>query len=270
MLDDLDREVAGRHVVNLGAVLAHKLAPDKKQNVFIVDPAVVDELDDLSRITGLRGTEQEAVWHALAHKAIAKQHALLHGKEYEDLNLIVAFIGAGTSVGAHRHGRCVKVRNALFDGPMSMDRCGSLPGMDLIDLCYAGMSKDEVVHALTCNGGIKSYLGTDKFVEVEKLIHAGDEEACKVSLAMIEQIAAEIAMLVPKFEGEAIDQILLTGTLTQSQWFIGHLRRVLCQLPIGITVYPGNLEMEALRDGALRVLAGIEPLLEYRPLRDVF
>ncbi|MCU0661729.1 MAG: butyrate kinase [Myxococcota bacterium] len=270
MLDDLDKEVAGRHVVNLGAVLAHKVAPQENQNVFIVDPAVVDELDDLARITGLRGTDQEAVWHALAHKAIAKQHALLHGKEYEDLNLIVAFVGAGTSVGAHRHGRCVKVRNALFDGPMSMDRAGSLPGRDLIDLCYSGMSKDEVVHALTCNGGIKSYLGTDKFLEVEKLINAGDEEARQVSLAMIEQIAAEIAMLVPKFEGEVIDKILLTGALTRSQWFIGHLRRVLSQLPIEMAVYPGNLEIEALRDGALRVLSGIEPLREYRPLRAVF
>jgi butyrate kinase len=270
MLDDLDKEVAGRHVVNLGAILARMLAGSSNPNAFIVDPAVVDELDDLARITGLRGTEQEAVWHALAHKAIAKQHALLHGKEYEEMNLIVAFIGAGTSVGAHRRGRCVKVRNALFDGPMSMDRAGTLPGMDLIDLCFSGMSKDEVVHALTGNGGIKSYLGTDKFLEVEKLIRSGDEEACKVCLAMVEQIASEIAMLVPKFEGEVVDQILLTGTLTQSPWLIGHLRRVLSQLPIGITVYPGNLEMEALRDGALRVLSGIEPLLEYRPLRDVF
>lgn len=270
MLDDLEREVAGRHVVNLGAVLARQLSGPHHPNVFIVDPAVVDELDDLSRITGLRGSEQEAVWHALAHKAIAKQHALLHGKEYEELNLIVAFLGAGTSVGAHRKGRCVKVRNALFDGPMSMDRSGTLPGMDLIDLCFSGMSKDEVIHTLTANGGLKSYLGTDKFLDIDKLICSGDEEARQVALAMIEQVAAEIASLVPKFEGEPIDQILLTGALIHSQWLLGHLRRVLAQVPVGITAYPGNLEMEALRDGALRVLSGIEPLLEYLPLRDVF
>ncbi len=267
MLDDLRREVGGRHASNLGAILADNLARRGGKPAFVVDPPVVDELDDTSRITGLKESEQEATWHALSQKAAAKLYAEQWGRDYEELNLIVAHLGGGISVGAHRKGRCVHVRNALYDGPMSPNRAGTLPGMDLIELCYSGLSRQDLEAKLIGNGGLKSYLGTDDLEEVERRIQAGDGYAALVFEAMCEQIAAEIAAAVPKFKGEPVDQIIVTGGMAHSERLRAALRRDLAQLGIGITFYPGEREMEALRDGALRVLRGLEQAQEYRPLR---
>ncbi|MBW2278203.1 MAG: butyrate kinase, partial [Deltaproteobacteria bacterium] len=268
MIEHLSEGRSGAHVANLGAILAREVAGPSHPDVFIIDPVVVDELDDTARLTGLAEAQQEATWHALAQKYVAKTYAVSHGHEYEDLALIVACMGRGISVGAHRGGRCVKVRNALFDGPMSPERAGSLPGMDLIDLCFSGLDRRQVVRRISREGGLISHLGTADFQEVEQRIDSGDAQAELVFRAMAEQIAAEIAALVPKFEGEAVDRILLTGNLARSRRLVTRLEKLLASMRLGITVYPGNLELEALRDGALRVLRGIEKVEEYRPLRD--
>jgi butyrate kinase len=268
MIEHLAAGCSGKHAANLGAILAREVAGADQPHVFVIDPVVVDEIDETARITGLAESEQEATWHALVQKYVAKTHAVSHGREYEDLNLIVACLGRGISIGAHRLGRCVRVRNALFDGPMSPERAGSLPGMDLIELCYSGLTREEVVRKLTREGGLLSYLDTADFREVERRIEAGDALADVVFRAMAEQIAAEIAASVPKFEGATVDALILTGNLTRSELLVARLRELLAAIPLDVVVYPGNLELEALRDGALRVLRGIEPVKDYRPLRD--
>ncbi len=267
MINHLRQARSGEHAVNLGALLAHEIADTCCENVFVVDPVVVDELDETSRLTGLAEFDQEAAWHALAQKAVGKMHAVKRGYEYEDLRLIIAHLGSGISIGAHLHGRCIKVRNALFDGPFSPERAGSLPGRDLIEFCFSGATKEEVVRRLTRDGGLMSYLGTTDLKEVERRMNEGDAQAQMAFAAMVEQIAAEIASLVPKFGGKLVDRILLTGSLTHSQMLVSWLETALGALQIGITVYPGDREVESLRDGAMRVLRGIEPALEYRPLR---
>jgi butyrate kinase len=258
----------GHHVANLGAVLARDVGGPDHPNVFIVDPAVVDELDETARITGWAGSQQEAAWHALVQKSAAKRYALEHGREYEDLNLIVAHLGLGTSVGAHRQGRCVKVRNSLFDGPMALERAGTLPGMDLIELCFSGRSREDVVAELTQRGGVFSYLGTKDAAELERLVGAGDASAALVLEALAEQTAAEIAALVPKFLGRPVDQVILTGVLAESKRLVARLRELLSALPLELTIFPGDLELVSLRDGALHALRGIEPIRDYLPLRD--
>ena len=267
MLKHTAEGIGGVHPSNLGAWMAHELVKDSDKPAFVVDPPVVDELDETSRITGLRESEQEATWHALSQKAAAKLYAEKHGREYEDLNLIVAHLGGGISVGVHMDGRCVKVKNALYDGPMSPNRSGTLPGMDLIELCYSGISQKELKRKLIGNGGLKSYLGTDDLREVERRIEEGEDEASLVFEAMMEQIAAEIAACVPKFKGQEIHQILLTGGMARSPRLRHHLEKDLSTLGLGMTFYPGEREMEALRDGALRVLRGQEEAKVYEPLR---
>jgi butyrate kinase len=268
MVADLSAGVSGSHPSNLGAVIAREIADAAGVPAFTVDPPVVDELDDTSRITGYRESEQEAAWHALSQKAAAKHFGDQHNRDYETLNLIVAHLGGGISVGSHRKGRCVRVKNALYDGPMSPNRAGTLPGLDLITFCYSGMERVELERRLIGQGGLMSYLGTDDLREVEKRIAAGDGRAAQVFEAMIEQIACEIGSHVPKFKGESIDQILLTGGLCHSATLCERLRCDLAGLGIPISVYPGEREMEALRDGALRVLRGLEEAESYRPLRD--
>ena len=270
MLADLAAQKVGSHVANLGAMLARKIAGDDHENVFIIDPAVVDEIDSVSRFTGLKGVERKAVWHALTQKSVAKFYANQRGLDYEDLKLIVVYLGAGISVGAHLEGRCVKVNNSLYEGPMGPVRAGSIPASDLIEMCYSGMTKDEVKRILTERSGFYSYLGTTDFRDVEKMVVNGDETASLVLDAMVEQIAAETASLVPKFKGAVPDQILLTGAMARSNMLVGRLCDTLRALNIGITTYPGNLEVESLRDGALRALRGIEPVKKYVPIRDEF
>ena len=268
MVADLANAVSGSHPSNLGAIIARDIAAAAGVAAYTVDPPVVDELDDLSRITGYRESEQEAAWHALSQKAAAKHFGELHNRDYESMNLIVAHLGGGISVGSHRRGRCVRVKNALYDGPMSPNRAGTLPGLDLITLCYSGVEREVLERQLIGQGGLVSYLGTADVREVEKRIAGGDSRAAQVFEAMIEQIACEIASHVPKFKGEPIDQIILTGGLCHSSTICERLRRDLAALGIAITIYPGEREMEALRDGALRVLRRLEEAEAYRPLRD--
>lgn len=265
---DLEAGVSGEHPSNLGGLIARELAAQAGLPAFIVDPPVVDELDETSRITGYKESEQEAAWHALSQKAAAKHFAESRNRDYEDLNLIVAHLGGGISVGSHREGRCVKVKNALYDGPMSPNRAGTLPGGDLIELCYSGISREELTATLVTRSGLLSYLGTDDLREVANRIDAGDELARLVFDAMTEQIAAEIASHVPKFRGEPVHRIILTGGMCHSRRLRRRLKRDLRPLGIKVTIYPGEREMEALRDGALRVLRGMESALDYVPLRD--
>jgi len=268
MAEDLRLGVSGEHPSNLAGLIARDLATSAGLPAFTVDPPVVDELDETSRISGHPDVTQEAAWHALSQKAAAKHFADLRNREYEDLNLIVAHMGGGVSVGSHRMGRCVKVKNALFDGPMTPNRAGSLPGSDLIELCYSGISRAKLTTKLVRRGGLLAYLGTDDLREVERRIDAGDAEATLIFDAMVEQIAAEIASHVPKFKGATIDRIILTGGMCHSGLLRQRLHRDLYPLGIKLTIFPGEREMEALRDGALRVLRGMEEARPYIPLRD--
>ncbi len=264
LLADLAQGYAGEHPSNLGGLLAHELARQAGAPSFIVDPPVVDEIDDAARITGLAGTVQTTAWHALSQKAAAKLFADSRNREYEDLNLIVAHIGGGISVGAHRKGRCVQVRNALFDGPMAANRGGTLPGAALIELCYSGISREDLERRLVTQGGLVSYLGTADLQEVEQRVADGDAEAKLVFEALAGQIAAEIASLIPKFRGQRVHRIVLTGGMCHSRRLRRRLKKLLRGLGTKITIYPGEREMEALRDGALRVLRGMEQARSYR------
>ncbi len=265
VIADLRSGVAGEHPSNLGGLLARELADEAGAPSFVVDPPVVDELDPAARMSGLEGVEPTAAWHALSQKAAAKHFAESRNREYEDLNLIVAHLGGGVSVGSHRKGRCVRVRNALFDGPMTPNRCGTLPGAALIDLCYSGVPREELQRRLLTRGGLISYLGTDDLREVEGRIQDGDEEAARVFEVMVEQIASEIASHVPSFRGRRIHRIILTGGMCHSQRLRRTIKRYLRSLGIKLSIYPGERESEALRDGALRVLRGMERARTYAP-----
>lgn len=268
VVHDLTHGVAGEHAANLGGLLAHEIATRAGVPAFFVDPPVVDELGATARLSGLDGLEQTTAWHALSQKAAAKHFAETRNREYEDLDLIVAHVGGGISVGAHRRGRCVKVRNALYDGPMSANRSGTLPGRGLVDLCFSGISRDDLERRLLRQGGLMSYLGTDDLREVERRIDDRDDRDDRAALvfdALTEQVASEIASLVPTFDGRRPHRIILTGGMCHSQRLRRGLGRLLRPLGIKTTFYPGEREMEGLRDGVLRVLRGVEEAKRYQP-----
>lgn len=254
MIEDLKEAKRGEHASNLGAVLAYEIAKPLNIPAFIVDPVVVDEMDDIARISGLKGIERQSIFHALNQKAVARRVAKDLGKKYEELNLIVVHLGGGISIGAHRKGRVVDVNNALNgDGPFAPERAGGLPTQDLVDLCFSGKyTFYEMKKKLAGEGGLVSHLGTNDAREVERRIESGDSYARICYEAMAYQISKTIGEMAAVLKGE-IDAIVLTGGIAYSKILIDWIKERVSFLG-KIFVYPGEDEMEALNLGALRVL----------------
>ncbi|GLH72145.1 hypothetical protein GETHLI_06470 [Geothrix limicola] len=265
MLEDLKAGKRGEHASNLGALIAAELVAGSGKPAFIVDPVVVDEADPKVKITGLKELPRRVISHALNQIATARRYAEEHETFYERINVIVAHMGGGITVGAHRKGRYIDVNNGLDgEGPFSPQRTGSLPPGQLIDLCFSGKyTKAELKLLNKGRGGLIDLLGTADMREVERRVEAGDAEAALVYEAMTYQIAKGITALVPAFEGEAIDAILLTGGMARSAKLVGELGRLTVALGCGVKVYPGENEMAALAKGALRVLSGREVAKDY-------
>lgn len=263
MVEDIEKAQRGEHASNLGALLAREIGRRQGIPAYIVDPVVVDELNDIARISGLPEIPRVSIFHALNQKAIAKRYARDNGKKYEELSLIVAHLGGGISVGAHDHGRVIDVNNALNgEGPFSPERAGGLPVGSLIKDCYCGrFNEAEMNRRLVGSGGVVAYLGTNDMQEVERMIQGGDDEAGIVYEAMAYQTAKEIAAAAAVLKGK-VDQILLTGGIVYSKRIVDWItERVDFIAPV--TLYPGEDELLALAQGALRVLTGEEAVKEY-------
>lgn len=265
MVAELEEHPSGIHAVNLGAHIGLVLAKEGGIPAYIVDPVIVDELEPMARLTGLKGIERHSIFHALNQKAIARQTAADLGMKYEDADLIVAHLGTGISVGAHRHGRIVDVNNALQgDGPFAADRTGSLPAVGLVELCFSGKyTKEDVMNIITRQGGLVSHLGTNNARIVEKMIQDGDEHARLVYMAMAYNVAKAIGAAATVFSGH-VDAISLTGGMARSQMLVDEITRRV-QFIAPVRLYPGEDEMRALALGVLRVLNGTEQAKPYPP-----
>jgi len=262
MIRDLRLGVQGEHASNLGGLIAHEIATEIKKPAFVVDPVVVDEMDPVSRISGHPWIERKSIFHALNQKAIARQYCKDTGKSYFDSTLIVAHMGGGISVGIHHKGHVIDVNNALSgEGPFSPERSGALPVGDLTDLCFGGKTKQEIKKAITGQGGMVAYFGSNDMMEIEEKAKT-DERAALVLEAMIYQIAKEIAAVSVAVCGN-VEAVLLTGGLAYSKRITdGVSKRV--SFISKVSVYPGEHELLALVQGALRVLHGEEEGKEYK------
>ncbi|HVN30774.1 MAG TPA: butyrate kinase [Thermoanaerobaculaceae bacterium] len=267
MLADLKNAVMGEHASNLGALIAHELAGGGGKPAFIVDPVVVDEAPERVKIAGIKAIRRKVISHALNQIATARRYAEENETFYEKVNVIVAHMGGGISIGAHKKGRYVDVNNALDgEGPFTPQRSGSLPTGQLIDLCFSGKyTKEQLKKLNKGRGGLIDLLGTADLREVERRIEQGDVEAARVFEAMVYQITKWITSLVPAFDGERVDRILLTGGMARSKKLVDAISGLVAGLGCGVTVYPGENEMFALVKGALRVLNGKEQAREYHP-----
>ncbi|MCD6245866.1 butyrate kinase [candidate division WOR-3 bacterium] len=263
MIEDLKKGVMGEHASNLGGILARAIADPLKIPAFIVDPVVVDEMDDVAKFSGLPEIERKSIFHALNQKAVARRAAEELNKRYEDINLIVVHMGGGISVGAHKRGRVVDVNNALNgDGPFTPERSGGLPVWQAIELALSGRySKEQMKKRITGKGGIVAYLGTNDMLEVENKVKAGDKEVERVYEAMIYQIAKEIGADAAALNGD-VDAIVLTGGLAYDRQLVDRIKNKVSFIAT-VLVYPGEDEMQALRDGVLRVLNNEEKAKSY-------
>ncbi|WP_455592848.1 butyrate kinase [Bacteroides sp.] len=253
------------HACNLGGLIADELAAALPGcRAFIADPGVVDELDDVARISGSPLMPRITIWHALNQKAIARRFAAEHNTRYEDLDLIVCHLGGGISVAVHHHGKAIDANNALDgEGPFSPERAGTLPAGQLIDLCFSGkFTKEELKKRISGRAGLTAHLGTTDVPAIICSIEAGDDHARLVLDAMIYNVAKSIGAAATVLSGK-IDAILLTGGIAYSDYVVPHLTdRISFLAPV--YVYPGEDEMEALALNALGALNGTLPVSVYK------
>ena len=263
MLEDLKIGVQGQHASNLGGMLANKIAEELNIPSFIVDPVVVDELDNVARVSGVPELPRLSKFHALNQKAVAKRYAKENNVKYEDLNLIVVHMGGGVSVGAHKDGRVIDVNNTLDgEGPFSPERAGTVPVGQLIKMCYSGeFTEKEIYTRIVGKGGYVAYLNTNDARDVLKLMEAGDKNAELYFNAFIYQVSKAIGEMSAVLKGK-VDRIILTGGIAYSEKVAEEIRKRIGWIS-EITVYPGEDELLALAQGALRVLNGEEEVKEY-------
>jgi butyrate kinase len=252
------------HASNLGSYISKSIADELNIPCFIVDPVTVDEFDDISRFSGIPEITRKSLLHALNIRYTARLLARTQlSKKFEETNMIAAHMGGGISVCSIKQGRIVDANNALLGmGPFSPQRAGALPIGDLLDLAYSGKyTKKELQTYLSKNAGLMAYLGTDDGKLISEKIEQGDLKAKQVFDAMIYQVAKEIAANGAVLCGK-IDAVFITGGLVFGKYFSDELiKRIEYLGPV--YKFPGEYEMEALTQGAVRVLKGLEPALEY-------
>lgn len=265
LIEDLHKELLGEHASNLGGILAKEIADTIGEGVdaFIVDPVVVDEMDDVARYSGRPELPRISIFHALNQKAVAHRYARDVKKKYKDLNLIVVHLGGGITVGAHRKGKVVDVNNGLDgDGPFSPERTGSLPIGAVVKMCFSRKYEfHEVKKMITGKGGFVAYLGTNDAYEAEKRALKGDKDAKMVYKAMCYQISKEIGSCAAVLAGK-VDAIIITGGMAKSQMTIDWIKeRVEFIAPV--SVFPGEDEMKALSEAVYFGLKGEREIKEY-------
>jgi butyrate kinase len=261
MLHDLEKGIMGDHASNLGGLIANRLLEKfPKAKAYIADPVVVDELQDVARISGHPLFHRISIFHALNQKSTARTYAHSRGMEYEDLNLIVAHLGSGISVGAHKKGRVIDVNNALNgEGPFGPERSGTLPAGELVRFCFeGGHTREEADDMLTGKGGIFAYMGYNDARKLERSAREGDPKSRLIQDAMAYQISKEIGAMAAVLGGE-VHAILITGGIAHNPDLTGYIKeRVGFIAPVFI--YPGEDEMRALAlNGSMLLNGKLEP-----------
>ena len=263
MLGDLREKRYGDHASNLGAFLAKEIAAGANLPAYIADPVVTDELHDLARLSGHPEITRVSVLHALNQKAVAKRYCRGQNLRYEETNLIVAHMGGGASVGAHEKGRIVDVNDGLGgDGPFSAQRCGGLPATGLVRLCLRrNLPAADMIRELTTRGGLIGYLGTDDGREIHRRALAGDERARLVYEGMAYQVSKEISACAAVLKG-SVEAIILTGGFAYDELITGWITQRVSFIA-RVVVMPGEDELRALCEAAIRALSGEELPGEY-------
>lgn len=262
MLDDLKSAAYGEHASNLGALIAYEIARTIPGcRAFIADPIVIDEMQDVARISGLPQMPRRSVFHALNQKAVARKYAKQIGKPYESLNLVVAHLGGGISVSAHRLGKVVDTNQALGGyGPLSPERAGTVDACELVSFCFnSGYSQSEIKKLLLGQGGLVAHLGNNNVSQLVEQAESGDEKVALLLNAMSYTIAKEIGSMLVVLEGKA-DAVLITGGIAHNPFIVDYIRNMISSFS-PVIIFPGEDELEALAMSGLKVLRGEKALV---------
>ena len=259
--DTVNAKAGVNHPSNLGPQLARELQKLYGGRAFIVDGPMTDEFEDVARITGIAGVYRASHLHVLNLKGTIKLHCEKMGVKYEDGNYIVCHIDGGMSITAHEHGRMIDGTDAAGgEGPFTPTRCGNMDAFSLIDYLK---DHDFAATRKMCGGaaGLASHFGTSNADKIHKLVEQGDKKACLIWEAMIYNICKQIGAMAAVLKGN-VDGIVLGGGLLRFDDIAAQIKDR-CEWIAPVTVYPGEVEHEAMAAGALRVLKGQEELKVY-------
>ena len=257
MLVTLRKAERGEHASNLGAFLADKIAGQIPGcRAYIADPVSVDEMQEVARISGMPEIPRQSIFHALNHKAAGRFHASKVGKKYEELNLVIAHLGGGISVAAHKKGRVVDVNQGLDGyGPISPERSGTLDNGQMVRLCLSGKyTEREIMRKLAGKGGLIAHLGSNDVQELVKKAEGGDEKVKLILDAMCYTIGKEIGSMLMVFKGD-VDGVILTGGVAFSEYVVTRVKEMI-EPYAKVIVLAGEDEMAALAGNAVRLLNG--------------
>ncbi len=271
MVKDLRTVKYGEHSSNLGALIAQGFASEYGKKAYILDPVCVDELEPIARISGHPKIHKVSAFHALNQKSVARRASTELGKRYGDLNLIIAHLGSGISVGLHKKGKIVDVNNAIAgEGPFSPERSGGIPAGTFLKYVFENkLDFQDGLKMLYGQGGMYAYLGTNDFQKVMKEYDGGKKQEVKLVIdAMAYRISKEIASLAAPVAGK-VDGIIITGGLAYSKTFVSIIRPNIEFLTSNIFIYPGEDELQAMADGVVLGLKGEIEIYEYTVEKDL-
>ncbi len=257
MLDTLRKAERGEHASNLGAFLANKIASQISGcKAYIADPVSVDEFEAISRISGMPEIPRQSIFHALNQKAAGRYHAMKVGRKYDELNLVIAHLGGGITIGAHRKGRVIDVNQGLDGyGAISPERCGTVDAGLLTRLCFSGKyTQNEILKKLAGKGGLSAHLGSNDLRELEVRAAQGEENVILMLQAMSYTIGKEIGAMIAALRGD-VDGVILTGGVAFCAFVVNYVTDMIAPLA-QVYVYAGEDEMAALAANAVRVLRG--------------
>lgn len=256
MIQDSYNKENGNHASRLSVLIGKEIAKIAGCEVYAVDPISVDEMIEEAKISGMPEIERKSLGHALNMKAVARKTAKDLNKNYNDINVVVAHLGGGTTISSHRKGQMIDLIND-FEGVFTPERAGGLPNLQLVKLCFSGKyNEQEIIKKLEGSGGFFAYLETKSVIEIEQRIKDGDNYAKLIMDSYIYQLTKIVGSMVAVLEYK-VDAISFTGSIAKSKNIIDRLTSVFSKIA-PISVYPGSFEMEALSYGVLRVLQGLD------------
>lgn len=261
LLKDSYDKTYGNHASRLAVIIGEQIAKSANCPLYVVDPISVDEMIDEARVSGMPGIERRSLGHALNIKAVGKKTAYDLNKRYDELNMVIAHLGGGSTISGHRKGRMFDIIND-FEGIFTPERSGGLPNLQLVKLCFSGRyTEQEVIKKMEGQGGFFGYLGTKDFLEIEKRIKRGDNNAELIMDAYLYQLTKVIGSMVAVLKYD-VDVVSVTGNIAKSKRVIDHLEKTFSKVA-PIKAYPGSFELEALALGVLSVLTGEEKAKHY-------
>ncbi|KGF10176.1 hypothetical protein HMPREF1635_00920 [Clostridiales bacterium S5-A14a] len=254
-------ELCSQHASNLGGLIGKKLADEGGIKAYIYDAVMGSYLSDIARLTGFPEFKRQPTCHVLNSRAMAMKYCENNGLDYSKNNFIVAHIGGGSSMSAHKQGKIIDIV-ADDEGPMSPERSGGTQLLSLMEFFEkSGMNVKDFKKRIRGKGGLLAYLGTTDGRKIEEMYIEGDEKVKLVYDAMAYQISKYIGWLAPVLNGE-VNAIIITGGLAHSKLLTDMvIPRVNFIAPV--TVMPGECEMEALAGGGMRILSGDEIAKHY-------